>query len=166
MKERLALILALVLPIAALGALALYHQQRLATGTRVELPIAGFDPRDLLAGHYLRYRIDYGVAQCPGVPNAPHAGICLRPQKAFFVENPPAPCRLWIEGRCRDGRFEAGIERFYIPEEAARPLEKALMSGLGRVRLSITADGEARVEELLIDGKPWRRWLLDVQPPR
>ena len=30
-------------------------------GSEIILPISGFDPRDILSGHYLVYRIDYGI---------------------------------------------------------------------------------------------------------
>ena len=61
MKKYL-LIAAVVFPIVVLLGVMLSKQAQLSQGSQVVLPIAGFDPRDLLSGHYLTYRINYGAS--------------------------------------------------------------------------------------------------------
>ena len=51
---------ALAFPIALLAGHTAYKQARVMIGTTVVVPIAGFDPRDLLSGHFLTYRLDMG----------------------------------------------------------------------------------------------------------
>ena len=76
----------------------LYTQQ--VTGTEIKVAVMGYDPRDLLSGHYIRYSIDWNRTDCTQFPN----GVC--PEDEF----------------CKDARW--GREcRFYIPEKNARELE-------------------------------------------
>ncbi len=155
-RRRLFLAVALALPLVMLAAMALNHQWRRDHGRQVVLPIQGFDPRDLLAGHYLRYRIDYGIEPCQAQRNLPDASICLQPERRFSAGDTPSDCTVYIRGQCRHGRFEAGIERFYIPEAKASELEALARKKRATLRLSVTADGQASIRELLIDGKSWR----------
>ena len=55
------LFFALLLPVLLLASVAGWKSWVVAAGNRVILPIQGFDPRDLLSGHYLIYTIDYGI---------------------------------------------------------------------------------------------------------
>ncbi|MBF0148112.1 MAG: GDYXXLXY domain-containing protein [Magnetococcales bacterium] len=156
--HNLRIILSLLLPILFFAALVAHKEWTLRHGIEVRLPIEGFDPRDLLAGHYLIYRINYGVLVCTNehydqeVP----ATVCLKPTVAFHSgQEPIAECHLWIKGTCRHNRFEAGIERFFIPEAYARPLDQAVRNKSGEIIVGVTASGTAMVKELLIDGSPW-----------
>jgi len=155
MNPRLRLALALLLPLLLLAAMAWQHQWRRDHGREVVLPIQGFDPRDLLAGHYLRYRIDYGIATCTDAPNVAHASVCLEPAPRFATTARVPGCTLFIQGQCRNRRFEAGVERYYIPADAGPALENQLREHRAAIRLSVTADGHASIRALLIDAQEW-----------
>ncbi len=156
MKTRTGLLFALLLPIVMLAASAARHHWQRTHGERIDLPIHGYDPRDLLSGHYLRYRVGYGVATCAQTPNLPTAGVCLKPRRAFFTgATPPRGCRLYLRGHCRRGRFEAGIERFYLPEANGVALEKRVRNHNAALRLAVTPEGEATIIDLLIEGRSW-----------
>ncbi len=149
------LLVALLIPIAALAALAGWKGWIATTGHRVTLPIEGFDPRDLLSGHYLIYRIDYGVeGLCEGKLGT--AYVCLDP-KGYFPDK-PAECRLPLRGSCDATRFTAGIERFYLPEDKARALDRVVRDKRGSVVLALDGHGGAQVVDLLIDGRSWKEW--------
>ena len=153
------LLLALLLPIAVLAANAwLSHQQR-ENGETVKLAIQGFDPRDLLSGHYLIYDIDYGISAGNGCP-ASHieAVACLHPKRQIFPSDElPASCTQYISGNCNDdGRFISGLERFYVPEQYAKTLEKYVLNSRGELLISLNSDGKAAIRDLLIDGQPWK----------
>ena len=49
----------LFLPIFVLLAWTLSVQSMIARGTKLDLPVRGYDPRDILAGHYLSVAVDY-----------------------------------------------------------------------------------------------------------
>ena len=157
---------ALLIPILALASLAIWKQSVLMRGRTVKLPITGFDPRDLLAGNFLRYRVVYGVKNlCYESSSKPKEGyVCLKPP--FFEYGYPHyvdVCPLFIKGKCQSGRFHSGLERFYIPVQYARPLEKAVISGDGAIRVAISSTGHAVVEELFIEDKPWKTFVDELQ---
>lgn len=157
MNRRILLIAALALPILALGVDAFMHHLQRASGEAVTLPIEGFDPRDLLSGHYLQYQVDYGVENgCDGYIGS--ASVCLRPTRGIYPRGDlPADCGLFIQGHCDDhGIFLANIERFYIPEEYAQSLEDKVRDHQGELALSVDRQGNAAIRDLLIDGKPWK----------
>lgn len=157
MKRKLGLILALILPVAALAASAYLKSQHRENGEKVVLPIEGFDPRDLLSGHYLTYQVDYGLGNHGCRDYQGNADICLRPQTALYPAGElPANCRLFIQGYCDNSQFTAGIERFYIPDEYARDLENAVRDKRGELVLSVGSAGTAAIRDLLIDKQPWK----------
>jgi uncharacterized membrane-anchored protein len=163
MNKRTWLIVALVLPMIALVGTAYLKNMQRASGTEVILPIEGFDPRDLLSGHYLTYNVAYGVGQvCESgdggyASYSGKAAICLKPTQSFYpAESLPSDCTLLIRGECDAGRFNAGIERFYIPEEHAAVLDTKVRDKQGAIVLSVDTNGNAVLKDLLIDGKPWK----------
>ncbi len=173
------LALAVAFPILCLAALTAYKQVRLMAGTAVTIPIAGFDPRDLLSGHYLTYRLDLGPggeAICDGEQaRHPEVLVCVAADQGSMtsarrlaMDELPADatargCTVVLRGRCEYGRFLSGAERFYVPEEHAAALDRAVRSRQGAVVLAVDRTGRAAVKDLLIDGKPWRQ---AIQPGR
>ncbi|MES2055406.1 MAG: GDYXXLXY domain-containing protein [Pseudomonadota bacterium] len=61
-SHRLCLAAALLLPLAALGYSWASTYWLAQQGQEWLIPIRGYDPRDLLRGHYIRYRYDWPVA--------------------------------------------------------------------------------------------------------
>jgi uncharacterized membrane-anchored protein len=155
-QSRTVLIAALLLPIVALGILTGYKHYKVTVGVKVTLPIEGYDPRDLLSGHYLTYRVIYGAKNICKMSQAkknPVRYVCLQPKG--FSYSKPMNCEIMIKGTCSGSRFKAGIERFYIPEASAGQLDKDVRSKKGSIVLSVTPDGHAQIKDLLINGKSW-----------
>lgn len=155
-RSKTVLISALLIPIVALGILTGYKHYKVTVGTKVTLPIEGYDPRDLLSGHYLTYRVNYGVkniCEQSGKINYSDGYVCLEPKHFSYLK--PESCGIMIKGTCNRSRFEAGIERFYIPENQADQLDEDVRSRKGSIVLSVTPDGNAQIKNFLIDGKPW-----------
>jgi uncharacterized membrane-anchored protein len=156
-RSRILLIVALVFPIIALGILTGYKHYKVTVGTEVILPIEGYDPRDLLSGHYLTYRVNYGAKNiCEQSKAIKHSVgyVCLQPKHFTYFK--PETCQLMIKGNCSGSQFKAGIERFYIPENQASKLDKDVRSKKGSIVLSVTPDGHAQIKDLLINGKSWK----------
>lgn len=154
-KTKNALLISLLLPILALATLTAYKRHVLNAGSEIILPISGYDPRDLLSGHYLIYRIDYGVNDiCSGNTIGKQSGyVCLEPKMFSFDQ--PIACMKLIRGVCNYNRFEAGIEKYYVPEDKAKKLEERIMSKSASIVLSTTPYGDAQVKDLLINNKSW-----------
>lgn len=151
------LALAIALPILLLTANASWHFYKLGQGVEIRLPIQGFDPRDLLAGHYLIYQIDYGLGDfCTSTDSTKRQRqtICLQPKQS----EASADCAIPLEGFCSNEGFKAGIERFYIPEQYASALDQAIRGQKGEIVLMIK-NGKASVKDLLIEGKPWLEFI-------
>jgi len=127
------------------------------TGLRIELPIRGYDPRDLLSGHYLRYQVDYGEnGKCPkdGERHTrdwrePYC-FCAQADTAKpiywsgYCADKPASCEYFIQGSCYYGdTIDAGIERFYISERLSH--EGVTLGDKAKVQLSVPRSGRAIV---------------------
>ena len=133
-------------------------------GEEVELPISGYDPRDLLSGHYLTYRVEYGnIGSCGNRSFDEAMCLCLEKDssgKAIGTQLSSCEetsCRLFLKGNCRYGRFEAGIERFYFSESHQKAL--AVVPPKATIKVKVTSGGTGIVQSLLIDGTPLSEWL-------
>ncbi|MBF0421471.1 MAG: GDYXXLXY domain-containing protein [Magnetococcales bacterium] len=166
-RPQLRLIVSLLVPILLLAAIVAYKQWLLDHGREVRLPIEGFDPRHLLSGHYLTFRVDYGTPVCiqEDKTSPPHpvpemaAQVCLQPLGFQMSDAEDPSCRLRIRGYCRGQNFFAGIERYYIPEEFARLLDSEVRNKLGAIVIGVSDSGTAIIKELLINGTPWRQTI-------
>jgi uncharacterized membrane-anchored protein len=155
-RTKVALCIALLFPIISLITLTFYKKHLLETGYEVVLPVSGYDPRDLLSGHYIIYTVDYGVSNlCRNSAYLEEGYVCLDNKTFSFEKNPV--CKLVIRGTCSGGRFEAGIEKFYIPEDKAEILDKKVRGKKASILISISPTGQAQVKDLLIEGKSWQQ---------
>jgi len=117
----------------------LYAQQ--TTGQEITVVIRGYDPRDLLSGHYIQYTIDWDKTDCSQFPD----GFC--PREEF----------------CKQSRWGRQC-RFYIPEKNARELDRMFRwrntsDTLFEVVYSYHKGSEPLAKRLLINGKDWRKSL-------
>lgn len=167
--------LATLLPV--LGLLALVVRSELAQrGAQFRLAIAGYDPRDLISGHYLNYRYDLawqGEPSC-GVKSAgsePYLDasccVCLTRQG----EHPAGAVAQQVScsevQRCAGWLYAEQLQppqRYYVPEDRAGELERALAERKAAVDVVVSPAGKAAVGELYLDGAPWRTALEKHAP--
>ena len=163
-SPRLRLVAALIFPIVVLAGNAWMYQPQRSAGEEITFPIQGFDPRDLLSGHYLFYQVDYGITETNGCPAGDIAALlCLRPERRVYPDDElPESCTLYLQGDC-DGSstFNAGLERFYVPQEHALKLEEQIRDKQGELSVSIDRHGNAAIVDLLIGGKTWKEAVKD-----
>lgn len=153
----------------------------LSRSTEVTLPIRGYDPRDLLRGHYLQYTVDYGLnTQLPmdaiNRPLAPEYCVCLAQDPSGLAhgtaitpcaERDPASCPLFIRGQASPRRVSggdqpnwslvAGIERFYIPDRYQEEL--ATIPDGAKIRVQVTRSGAAYVTEMVVGDAPLANYV-------
>jgi hypothetical protein len=122
--------------VAMLGWTAWLYAQK-TNGKEVKVAITGYDPRDLLSGHYIQYTIDWEKTDC-----SQFAGkIC--PRDEF--------CKQKKWGReCR----------FYIPEANAKQLNTLFLQRnstdmVFEVVYSYNKGFEPLAKQLLINGQDW-----------
>ena len=159
LNNRWTLLLALLLPICVLATNTWLSHQQKTQGDTITLPIQGFDPRDLLSGHYLTYDINYGISGENGCPTSHIEAIaCLQPERQIFPSDElPDSCTQYIAGTCNDdAQFIAGLERFYVPEQYAKQLETHVQNGEGKLVITIDGNGKAAIRDLLINNRPWK----------
>lgn len=182
-RLRLGTWLAALLPALGLAALVVKAEVAVHTGPSFRIPIRGYDPRDLLEGQYLRFQFDFdwqGSDSChsallvpvpldaagfaPRQP-PPQAGCCLclfRTRADGFnpkvrqvdCEEPRTNCDGWI--RARD---VVPPLRYFVPENRAKDLERALASGNASIEVGLPPSGTPAVKQLYLGDKPWREAL-------
>jgi uncharacterized membrane-anchored protein len=150
---------ALLLPIVAFAGLVVHAELLRASGPVFHVAIAGYDPRDLLQGHYLRYRLQWPAdGACDGTTCC----LCLQTSGAHTkVECGVADTAC--DAQLSHQIVEQGRE-FFIQEDAGPALEQAIRRGQGAIALNVTPNGQVRVHALFIGGVPYRRWLHDHTP--
>ena len=171
------LVAVLALPILLLCASAWRAAIQSQQSTRWVLPIEGYDPRDVLRGHYIQFRY---VLRETSFSDEDSMRLCLTgptatPEAALRDED-------WGLDDCTAiGRFHADHDgfrfdgfgkpgevivsgRLYIPEVHGAPLTSFLMDAKRSKAVVVEIAGNGRVTpvDLLIDGKPYRD-LLQTQ---
>ena len=142
--KRLAILLALVLPVAGLAALWAWTDSWTREGTDWEVPVAGYDPRDLLRGHYIEFNYDWPI------------------------EDVDEADRFWIEALCIEGDPPV-VSRARIVEDVsgcahfakADPGSVYGMGGLNRGRLYVPQTRASELEDKLRD--PDLRGIVTVR---
>ncbi|MEZ4280727.1 MAG: GDYXXLXY domain-containing protein [Myxococcota bacterium] len=150
-------ILALLLPLLGLGWgwLSIHHHAQ--QGLDWDVPVEGFDPRDLLRGHYVLYRYRWPGLE-PAVDPAPIEALCIegRPpniDRASPLESEEAErCTSIARSSARDRSEAHGLESglYYVDQTRARSLEEALRDPAMRaiLRIRVRDDGVVRPLDL------------------
>jgi uncharacterized membrane-anchored protein len=168
-------LLAALFPV--LGLLALVVRSELAQrGEPFRLAIRGYDPRDLISGHYLRYQYELdwqGEASCdqalPGRERSLDSGCCVCLTRQGEPPASPAARSLSCDAvsSCDGWLYAEQLQppqRYFVPEERAQELEQAMGERKAAVDVVTSTSGTAAVGELYFDGVPWREALTKHAP--
>ena len=140
MKAKI-LAVAFAIPFLCLLAWTFHLTWQRAHGTLIKVSVQGYDPRDLLSGHYIRYEIDWDRTDCTQFPD----GKC----------QPQSFCKKARWGRqCR----------FYIPETHAKKLDTLFRNRNNEtlkfeVVYSYTPGQTAIAKQLLINNQDWQEYV-------
>jgi uncharacterized membrane-anchored protein len=178
-RSFLALAVALPLVVLALGIVR--SERHLAEGRRWSFDVTGYDPRDLLRGHYIQYRLAldevdlavYGAGD--GAPCDDDSGddCCL----CLYADYPKGPtsvertaCQLAFsecDGALRT-RYLGELQRYYIAEERAQELteifQDASRENRSRLIVAIDKTGKPQIDVLLVDDMPVEQARRPSQP--
>jgi uncharacterized membrane-anchored protein len=145
--------------VVVFGGLIAREEWLRARGAEARFPVEGYDPRDLLSGHYVRFRLvaerEAEALRVDG-PGGPVA-FCIeeRDGRARVVRARGADdeCRPFLAGIRRGGRVDFGVDRFYVDErrqgEAARLEPDRDTYLVGRV----DAAGRLHAVDLVVRGR-------------
>lgn len=123
----------------------------------MRIRLAGYDPRDLLRGHYLLARLD--IAGLPPGRGEADACVCLTPPAG--ADGRPgftllASCQPAVLAACPYPLADPGRElRLYQSQENALRLEASLREGKVMVDAAVRFDGQGgiAVEDVRVDGR-------------
>ncbi len=132
-------IAALILPLIALSASWAFTHYKSQQGTTWIVPISGYDPRDLLRGHYVIYRYEWPGLSAPGERHYISAvcikGVAPKIDIAVLADNidpsdpvPKSDCT--ITARVEPGsESENGLSsgKIYIAQTKADALQRQLL---------------------------------------
>lgn len=168
----------LALPFLAMGFMVATNQAGLSADDEYRLEIEGYDPRDLLRGHFLIFRYKWPdnaddiadgtfehenqVCAClSGNPQKPdvHFEKCAPASSSSPTCNKPILMADWVSRWTLQP--DESLRQFYIPEQHARMLEDMLRSNRHKFEVGLVPQGEGkgRVKELYIDGIPLDQFL-------
>ncbi len=169
MKSKTLPLLSVVLPLLVMAGWVATIEWNLQSGQQVEFAVGGYDPRDLLSGHFVTYAVDYGSVppcaedayrtqeQCVCLTQTPSSTLWTATSTFSCDGAGTPPCEVFIKGQCRYRRFVAGIERLYIPESYSSQL--AVLPPASTIRVRVSKSGLGRLETLLIGGRPYQEAL-------
>jgi uncharacterized membrane-anchored protein len=169
MKLKL-LILILALQTAWILTTAFTQERALAGGTVITLETVPVDPRDLLRGDYVI--LNYKISTVPMQLFSPSPGQQLPIGESVYVlvekhgdfyevvrasEAPldASPGEVMLKGQVertwdtKQVRLQYGLERYYVPEGTGN------LKGKLTVQAAVPASGQARIKQVLVDGKPY-----------
>ena len=155
------LIISLAIPILAILLSIGKYEYQVRSGEEWKFEIGGYDPRDLLKGHYLTYRILFDRDEkeknsCDKNDEILDCCLCLQREtskvKTMWCETAAKRCDGMI-----NEKFLPRLRKFYIPENRGKSLENLVRSRKAEILLSIHPSGDPNVKELLIDGEPWKQ---------
>lgn len=161
-------LVAILIPILALLGWVSSLSYHIATSKTIQVRIQGFDPRDLLSGHYINFSLALdGLIPCDGSTREERC-VCYSPSSdgvfheavwAGSCDAKPSPCATFLRGRCERSRFEAGVERYSIPEYLAPVL--GVLPQNSSALLSLNSSGEGHVLKLFTDGVEIEEWAAE-----
>jgi len=153
--HRFFLPLALLLPLVGLGLIWLQAERESDQGSEWDVPIAGYDPRDLLRGHYVQFRYDWPAVEENDIPTwyGSQTGLCITGEaptiekveivdRAEYDRSSAPVCAATARVNPWSEEGEDGLvrDRIYVPQEAARDYETKLanpeLQGIVRIRIN------------------------------
>lgn len=143
--QKYKVIIALIFPIIVLGVWIIFLTVKVLFMPEVRVHITGYDPRDLLSGHYISYTIDWESTDCSQFSE----GIC--------------PVKKFAEHAIH--YHESEQHRFYIPENYAEKLDKLFrLNNENHIFEVVYKYGYGMVpvaRQLLVDGKSWQEMIKE-----
>jgi uncharacterized membrane-anchored protein len=155
------LVTALLLPLGTIVAGIVSAERHLAASSEWLFEIGGYDPRDLLRGHYIEFGLELHEGRAAGACADTATEACCYCLERRGTAIPPRVTRTTCsEAASCDGRLRVdkatGTHRYYVPEQRAREIEMQLMeaaqTGRAHVLLAIDARGTPQIVELRLDG--------------
>lgn len=148
---------AVALPFVVLCLLIVRAEYHIQNGEQWNFELQGYDPRDLLRGHYLRMRVSYDMDMKKNACTYDReCCLCLIKTGARVPKVHKTSCST-AKTQC-DGfmlsSYQDSMNRYYIPEADAKRAEQILREGntnrTAFLSVSINKKGEPAIVDLVI----------------
>ena len=154
-----------LIPIMGICLFLSHAHYQASTGLVYRVKIKGYDPRDLLHGHYLRYTFDFATESLA------HKHIYLPKAKYCFIHLQTSEHRIEIMpysdklAKCSSVINYSKLSenyKYFIPEIYASDLEKKLRDRKikATVDLIINQNNDFTVGQLYLNDQPWEDALI------
>jgi len=160
MTDKKFLLLAVLIPFLLLSFLIIRAEIHINQGQEWQFKVQGYDPRDLLRGHYLRFNLRYNwTNEKAGCESGVDCCLCLSDISQQTPEVKKTNCEV-AKNQC-DGymrsEFERSLNRYYIPEDYALQAEQILRDAGAEnnafLSVSISNTGEPQITDMIIRGE-------------
>ncbi len=127
-------------------------------GDRIKLPVEGYDPRDLLSGHYVRFELTAArEAQALVLPDAKEIAVCLeRSSDGLYhvsrVQSASDACKPFLIGSRGSTGIDFGIHRFYVDERIANQVGTVQAGSDTYLIATIDSRGTAHAVDFVMNG--------------
>ena len=146
-----------VIPLVGILGMMVRAEYRVRTASVYRLPISGYDPRDLLYGHYISFVFD--TTSLDALEQKPTV-LCMD----GYIDGSALPSASGADDCSRTVQLSSlsGPRKLFIPESDASDLEAALQRTdvASTVETRVHQDGLITLGELYLDGVVWRDYLL------
>ena len=154
------ILVAVLIPLLLLSLLIIRAEFHISQGKEWKFQVQGYDPRDLLRGHYLRFSLRYnwveGSSHCE---NVNHCCLCLSDIGEIAPTVQKTSCEI-AQNQCDGfirGEFENSLNRYYIPENYAVQAEQILRDARAGndafLSVSINSQGKPLITDMIIGGE-------------
>lgn len=155
--------LALALPLVGLAWTWISADRLSRQGTDWEVPVQGFDPRDLLRGHYVQFNYEWPGLERKQDDFAPVLALCLEGKppvvaKVRMVDpfDTTCPNLAKATGDDVDGFYELETGRLYASQEQAARLQEELwdQAKQGVIHFRLRPDGHITPQRFTFRPRP------------
>jgi len=131
-------------------------------GGRIHLPIEGYDPRDLLSGHYVRFQLvavrEANALLDPRGANVPQT-FCIEPKDGLYhVKGVRAgnasSCSSFLRATLDErAHWDFGVDRFYVDERLANEVRWIQANPDTYLIATVDDSGSVHPVDLIVNGK-------------
>lgn len=161
---------ALIVPLMVMGAWYFRWYRIIKSEYRVEFAVAGYDPRDLLSGHFLNFKVELGSFEpsiCSNFRAIQGVDTCVCVGKSDGSKFDQAlsshecgsqSCEVFLKGSCDSQRFRAdNLNVFYFDEKYSRLL--AVIPPNASIVVHVNGRGDGLIKDFKVDGMPYQDWV-------
>ena len=131
-------------------------------GGRIHLPIEGYDPRDLLSGHYVRFQLvavrEAATFLEPHGANVPQA-FCIEPEEGLYHvkgvrTGSASSCSPFLRATLDErAHWYFGVDRFYVDERLANEARWIQPNPDTYLIATVDDSGAVHAVDLVVNGK-------------